>query len=314
MLFRAMVEADLDNVLACTVTESVGQVGPDRYRAKLADRQYRPEWTWLAESSGRILARAVWWGQPDHDHPGALDCLYVHPSVEDRVGFAADLLTAAQRTFGDGEAPAYHLNLPNGWRNDPVVSAEVAWRQAAAAKAGLVDVLERLRFEWTPDVGLPRSNGRLVFSAEPDDDRFVEVLRRVAEDSLDVTTRRSVAAMGADTQARDDVAFYRGMLGERSWWRLAHTSDGRLAGFAMPNRNVHGPVVGYLGIVPEMRGQGYIDDVLAEIVRIHTAAGAQRIIATTDTANRPMAAAFERAGFRNYETRLVLSVPPAVSA
>ena len=77
----------------------------------------------------------------------------------------------------------------------------------------------------------------------------------------------------------------------------------------MPNRNPYGPVVGYLGVVPELRGRRYIDDILAEITRFHAAKGAPRITATTDMTNVPMAAAFERAGYRNYEVRLVASAP-----
>jgi len=37
--------------------------------------------------------------------------------------------------------------------------------------------------------------------------------------------------------------------------------------------------------------------------------GAQRIRADTDTTNLPMAAAFERAGYRRFGIRLVLSAP-----
>ena len=58
-----------------------------------------------------------------------------------------------------------------------------------------------------------------------------------------------------------------------------------------------------------MRGHRYIDDILAEITRFHAANGAHRITATPDMTNLPMAAAFERAGYRNYETGLVLSAP-----
>jgi hypothetical protein len=43
--------------------------------------------------------------------------------------------------------------------------------------------------------------------------------------------------------------------------------------------------------------------------RFHAAKGAHRITATSDMTNLPMAAAFERAGYRNYEVRLILSAP-----
>ena len=77
----------------------------------------------------------------------------------------------------------------------------------------------------------------------------------------------------------------------------------------LPNRNTYGAVVGYLGVVPAMRGRGYIDDLVAETTRFHAGRGEPRIMATTDTTNLPMAAAFERAGYRAYSARYVLSEP-----
>ena len=77
----------------------------------------------------------------------------------------------------------------------------------------------------------------------------------------------------------------------------------------LPNRNTDGAVVGYLGVVPALRGRGYIDDMVAETTRFHAGRGEPRVTATTDTTNRPMAGAFERAGYRAYGTRYVLSEP-----
>lgn len=133
MLFRSTTGADLDRVLACTIIEPISWIPADRYRSELADQQYRPEWTWIAEDSDQILARALWWGLPGSAHPLALDCVYVHDSVTDRIGFAAALLTAGHDAFraqGAPKLPQYDLNLPNGWRGDPAVSAAVGWRRA----------------------------------------------------------------------------------------------------------------------------------------------------------------------------------------
>jgi RimJ/RimL family protein N-acetyltransferase len=77
----------------------------------------------------------------------------------------------------------------------------------------------------------------------------------------------------------------------------------------LPNRNSSGAVVGYLGVVPRMRGRGYINDLVAETTRFHAGRGEPRIGATTDTTNLPMAAAFERAGYRAWGIRYVLSAP-----
>jgi ribosomal protein S18 acetylase RimI-like enzyme len=316
MLFRSTVDADLDRVLACTVTEPVSWIQPDRHRRGLADRSHRDEWTWIAESGDRIVARAVWTGFPDADHPYGLDCVWVDDAITgaDRVDLAAGLLAAAHGAFraaGMRALPGCYLLLPGNSDGDPAVAAALSWRREAAARAGLTEPLRRLRYEWTPAAGVPEPPAGLAFRPEPDDEAFVAAFIRVAEGSLDVTTRRTVAAIGPERQAREDLDVYRSLRGERSWWRLAHTADGRLAGFAIPSRGDDGTAtVGYLGVVPELRGNGYVHDLLAEITRFHAAVGAPRIMALTDETNLPMAAAFERAGYRAIGSWLILSEPP----
>ena len=235
MLIRPTTEADLDQILAWPVTEPAGVVPADRYREELDRGQYRPEWTWVAEDEGRVLARAVWWGFSDAAYPLVLDCVSADGSlpaggpVSGRAVLAARLIAAGQRALrrpGPSVAPGFEINLPTGWRSDPAVAAAFAWRRDAAARAGLTDELERIRFEWTPGAGLPPSSGRLVFRPEPDDDAFLDVFRQIAVGSLDVITRREVAALGATHQARDDMGIYLAMPGERDWWRLAYTADG----------------------------------------------------------------------------------------
>jgi RimJ/RimL family protein N-acetyltransferase len=75
----------------------------------------------------------------------------------------------------------------------------------------------------------------------------------------------------------------------------------------MPSRNYDAWIIGYIGVVPEQRGRGYVDDLLAEGTAILAAQGAQVIKADTDTGNGPMAAAFARAGYQVTARRIVLS-------
>ncbi|HEY3503832.1 MAG TPA: GNAT family N-acetyltransferase [Actinocatenispora sp.] len=312
MQFRPTVGAELDRVLAMFTADPVNWVDAAQYRADLADRQYRPEWTWVAEDRGQFVALAVWWSMPSHATPRALDHLYVSDRVADRVGAGADLLTAAHAAYAEAGAttlPEYHLRLPNGWRHRPGVVTELEWRSAVAGRAGLTEELERLQYVWTADAGVPESRGRLVFEPEPSDEAFVDVFRRVAVGSLDTTTRRHVAAYGPVAAAREDLEFYLGAPDTREWWRMARTADGELAGFGIPWRNPYGLNVGYLGVVPELRGNGYIDEILTEITRFHAAAGARRITATTDLVNVPMQKAFDRGRYRNTQVRLLLSAP-----
>ncbi|MEU9459119.1 GNAT family N-acetyltransferase [Streptomyces sp. NPDC048312] len=313
MLFRPTTEADLARVVAVTVDEPVGWIDADRYQDELRQGMYRPEWTWIAEDEGRVVARALWWGQADSAHPVALDCLYVDPALDGRADIAAGLLAAGLRAFaaqGAPKPPLYNLTLPVGWRDDPAAVAAVEWRGRAAVRAGLTREVERLRLEWTPDRGLPRAGGELTFAPGPDEE-FLRLFRRTAVGSLDDETRRSLAAKGAEATARAEMDFYLGCPGRRDWWRLAYAADGEVVGFALPSATPYARNVGYLGVVPEFRGRGYVDELLAEITRIHADAGTELITATTDTGNAPMAAAFGRAGYRISQIRMIYSAPAA---
>jgi hypothetical protein len=317
VIFRSAVESDLERALPLLVADLAGAVTPDLFRIRISSREYRPEWTWIAEESagGALLAVAFWWATPQESRPAALDGVYVDESVgsaADRTKVAVGLLTAAHRAYakaGVVKPPDYHIFVPGDWRDRPDALAALTWRQEAARQAGLPASLERLCYEWTPMAGLPDLPGRLLFRAEADDEVFVDLFRRVLVGTLDATSRKEAEVTGAGAQARKDVASYRDrMRGDRAWWRVAETPDGEVAGFGIPARNTEFPVVGYLGVLPAHRGHGYVDEILAEITRILAVqAGAAVIRADTDLGNRPMAAAFERAGYRNFSRRLVLS-------
>ncbi len=120
---------------------------------------------------------------------------------------------------------------------------------------------------------------------------------------IDVEDARSAV----DATAREEMGFYLSAPGKREWWRIAYTCEGEVAGMGIPSATPYSVNVGYLGVVPEFRGRGYVDEVLAEITRLHVANGESRITATTDMGNTPMAAAFGRAGYRNTEIRINLS-------
>lgn len=307
VLIRQATPAELEEPTGFTVEDPVGCVDADRLREEAAVGRFRPEWTWFAVDGSRIVARALWWGRVDSRRPLTLDCLHVLPDVPDRAALATGLLLRGHAEF-DAQ-PEYQLILRTDGRDaDPDVADAVAWRSDAARAAGLTDVVERLRYEWTRAAGVPARSGRLVFRPA-NDEEFLAVFRRVAVGSLDVATQRDLAATDADSQAQSDLEFYRSCPGERSWWRLAETTDGELVGVAIPSATPYARNVGYLGVVPELRGRGYVDDILGEITRVHAADGADRITATTDVPNTPMAAAFERASYEVKEIRMVFGAP-----
>ncbi|MEU4729957.1 GNAT family N-acetyltransferase [Streptomyces sp. NPDC023588] len=311
MIFRAATAdpADVDRALAYPADGPVAALTAEKVREELAGNQFRPEWTWFAEDAdGEVLARALWWGRADSERPIALDCLQVRSSVADPAAVAAGLLAAGHAAFGN--LPVYNISLPCGWRDEPELAAAVAWRREAAYGAGLTREIERLRYEWTPAAGTTEPTGRLVFR-DGTDEEFLDAFVRLSAGSLDLHTQTELQSMDAEQLAREDVEFYLDCPGERSWWRLAHLPDGTLAGMAIPSATPYHRNVGYLGVVPEQRGQGLIDEILGEITRFHASEGAERVTATTDSVNAPMAAAFDRAGYQVSEIRLVMEAPTA---
>ncbi|WP_424212869.1 GNAT family N-acetyltransferase [Streptomyces sp. BI20] len=308
-------EAGFARVAAAGDEDPLPGIGPEKLREELAARRIRPEWIGLAEDEeGRPLARALWWGRADGELPVALDCLRVSPAAAEAAGTTPEELGAALLALGHesfGRRPEYNLMLAPDWHEREALREGAAWRRAAAARGGLGREIERLRFEWTPETAVPAP---AVDAERPGpvfrpgtDDEFREVFARVAAGSLDLHTRGELARGATPEEiAADDLAFYEDCPGERSWWRLALLPDGEtVAGFTVPSATPYARNVGYIGVVPEQRGRGLIHPILAETVRVHRESGAERITATTDAVNVPMAAAFEKAGFTVTERRLI---------
>jgi RimJ/RimL family protein N-acetyltransferase len=301
---RTAVETDLDAVLALMAEKSVNTATPERFTELLANGHYKYAHTWVALDAGEVVGAAVWWSFPAGTAPMSLDGLYAAPSVTQPSPMWTELIRAARAVAPECD---YHIFLPGGWRDDSPVLSSLEPRLAAARAAGLGTTLERLRFEWLSSMPVPARSSRLTFRPEPDDEAFVNIFKRVAEGSLDYTTHQEIARDGLDAYARSDLELYQQMPGERTWWKFAYDAAGDLVGFAMPSRNNGGPVVGFLGVVPEHRGHGYGEDLLAEITADLADLGAERITADTDLDNTPMAAAFRRLGYTNFAVRLVLS-------
>lgn len=80
-------------------------------------------------------------------------------------------------------------------------------------------------------------------------------------------------------------------------------------GFVTPARNDYNPIIGYLAVLPERRGNGYIDEILTEGTWILAEQGVPRIRAATDLGNAPMAQAFRRAGYVNFERTISMTWP-----
>ena len=168
----------------------------------------------------------------------------------------------------------------------------------------------------------PPVPGRLSFRTldEVGEDAFVDAMMRVSEGTLDREIREERERLGPQGAARDFFEDARRVEHDPSWWRLAYDGPGGdLAGLVMPAEPPGFLTIFYVGVVPEMRGRGYVDDLLAAGTAALLGARAQSggekpLRADTDVANTPMAAAFRRAGWTRFAGRreYVADLAPAL--
>ncbi|QKW07963.1 GNAT family N-acetyltransferase [Streptomyces sp. NA04227] len=265
----------------------------DTYAMVADGGAYRPEWTWVALRDGVVVARAAWWAPPEAPQPTGLDWFDFTDAEA-----AVQLLRAAPFHV------EYSLMLPPDWRANPRVRAEAEARTAAIEAAGFRKLVERYRYAWTSDCPLPERTGRLEYRPATDEAVLRDVVRRIQEDSLDAHDLHDIAEFGTEKAVDILLDILDSMPSPRSWWRLAHTPDGEIAGLHVPARNSSGPCVGFIGVVPEQRGHGYARDLLIECTQDLVAHGATRIIAATDQGNFPMAAHFAAVGYPVSEERV----------
>ncbi|TDD42395.1 GNAT family N-acetyltransferase [Nonomuraea terrae] len=177
-------------------------------------------------------------------------------------------------------------------------AADRAVAHQALIGAGFVMEVERLLLAWAaggdlPD-DLPDDRGRLTYrpARRMDPSEVIDLLVRISEGSLDHDTRTEVARVGAEHEARwvyDDLV---NRKAGPDWFVIGYLDDYPVGLVAPDDRSI-----AYIGVVPEHRGQGYVDDLLARGTRTLAEAGVERVIAGTDVGNVPTAAAFLRAGY-----------------
>lgn len=269
----------------------------------------RPEWMWVALRGDHVVARVAWWSRTGDTVPYLLDIF----DLED-VAAGVQLLSTAMAAVlpPGGQPPEYNRDVPADWRSSTASRSVVEDRMAALEQTGARLFVERLRLEWRPGTPVPSPSGRLAFRQVRDTDEIVALMTRVLDGTLDAHSRADLTRMSPREAALDhyerELAHYRS---PRDWWRVATLPDGEPVGFVTPARNNYNAIIGYIAVLPEHRGNGYIDDLLAEGTRILHAQDVPRIRAATDLANIPMANAFTRAGYVNFERAINMKWPGA---
>ncbi|NYF11241.1 ribosomal protein S18 acetylase RimI-like enzyme [Leifsonia sp. AK011] len=303
MSVRPATPGELPRLFGWASAEPVAWVDDSRLHRELNTRNYRPEWCWTAELDGALVGRALWWGPADAELPVSLDCLLVRDTAVAPEDIGAALIEVGLETFGSSQVLEFNVDVATDWADDPAAVHAIEWRGRAARAGGFARTTERVTFARESSDPRPERSSRLQFAPAADEE-FRAHFARVAEGSLDAHTLDMVAREGVEALADNDLKFYLSLPGERSAWRIATWTDQSI-GFIIPTRTAYDASISYLGVLPEYRGRGYVNDLLAEMVHTHHDSGEARIVGTTDATNTPMRGAFERAGFAATRRRIV---------
>ncbi|MFB7215099.1 GNAT family N-acetyltransferase [Streptomyces sp. NPDC056255] len=267
----------------------------------------RPEWMWVALHGERLVARIAWWGRSG-ETPLLLDFFDLDDTLPEpeRGEIGLKLLETATAAVVPAGAPRpeYGRFVPADWREDPAAREVVEARIRVMERSGARMLVERLRLEWRAGTAVPADGGRLRFRPVDGREDLLALMTPVMEGTLDAHGQSDLASglsarEAAEKHYDEELAKYRT---PHEWWRIAELPDGEPVGFVVPARNNYNPIIAYIGVLPAHRGHGYIDDILAEGTRVLAAQDdVERIRASTDLGNVPMAKSFARLGYVNFE-------------
>lgn len=257
---------------------------PEPARSQLAtafdEGRTRPEWCFTEGA-----ARLAFWA-PYRDADPVITWQF-EPGPDPDL--AAGLLRRALSEMGLDKM-IHDISLKPGLT--PVVDRAV--EHQALLGAGFAMEVERLMLEWAAGSDVPVDPGRLTYRPARglDAATVLDLLVRISEGSLDYDTQVELATAGAEHEARwmyDDLV---NRKGKPDWFVVGYLGDDPV-GLVAPDDHS----IAYIGVVPEHRGHGYVNDLLAKGTATLAETGVGRIVAATDVGNTPTANAFLRAGY-----------------
>jgi ribosomal protein S18 acetylase RimI-like enzyme len=272
------------------------------------------EWCFVMQEAEQIIGTLAYWGLPSTQKPSDFVLLSLPWERTDFLtlgrSFLHDTLLEMRKTY-DLQEIGHVLDLPPlkpQWQFFP------EQRLALFEQIGFRLTRKTQRFEWQGETEPPRPPQRLHFRSLPEvgEQAFIKAIEHVSAGTFDQYIQEEREQHGPEKQAHDFFLDLQQMEHEPSWWQLAYTPQNELVGLTMPAKNPGSATIGYIGVVPQFRGRGYVNDLLIASTSILYQAGLTTIRADTDLSNEPMAQAFLRNGYTKFAQRyeFTLSLTP----
>lgn len=270
---------------------------PERTEAVLIqlwdEYQSCPEWCFIAETGGKPIARLGFWMLPSITGVFHLSWLEL-PWHEDYLNAGKALWNRSIAQMKGYGAESVEADLDSDARFHDR-------RDRFYEHVGMKLLQEKIEYVLPTGIEPVADAGRLVFRdlIEVGADAFLGAIAQVTRGTLDREDQFELAR----TNPEDIARRYFGILQDIDYtperWQLAYRPDGELVGLVAPQMlNDEVGAINYIGVVPALRGQGYVNDLLAQGTRLLETSGAKKVIASIDRLNAPMEAAVIRAGFK----------------
>lgn len=255
----------------------------------------RPDWTLIAADRDRPIGRLAMFSEPLGCELPEVEChlaaLWLDLGHSERDAAAAELLNRAAE-LASAVAPTIIERRLNPEVHDQIPM----WRSILEANAFHI-FQEKEGFVWTDTGQAIPERARLRFRTfnEVGPDAFGDAMAVAIEATLDRNDRYYLERCGPRGWGRQMVEFLKS--GDERSWLLGYEADGALVGYvAIGPFEPDTATVAHIGVAPNHRGRGYVDELLAAGTAAARSRGFRSILSDVDTLNAPMIAAMERNG------------------
>ena len=272
----------------------------DQIDRLFAEGVSRPEWCFVIEDGQNRVGRIGFEVQPTMSNPAWLG------------------------TLPENELSAFGLDLP--WNSSFETAGRALFAAAAGALPEIPETLEirtnneihphhRERRELLTGLGFDLFIEKQGFSWV-DDGSAVEVPTRLTYETIEdasIDTFRLVMGQCGDGSLDRNDRYYRDGSGPQNWalqmteyvseddttmWLIGYKNDEAVGYVAVGSDEDWGSTIIHVGVLPDHRGNGYIDDLIAAGTAAAQDRGITSMLSDVDVVNLPMMAAMRRAGHR----------------
>jgi ribosomal protein S18 acetylase RimI-like enzyme len=262
------------------------------------------EWCFVIEAEGKFLGRIIYGVFEEQPYDLKIWQLKIADTAYDLVKVGNKLLAdSIEELKPKGfKTVEYHLYS--------TASVTFETYQSLFKEQGFYIVQEKKSFE-ANQVRYIENAKRLRFKTlqEVGEGEFIDAIEMVTEGTLDREDLSSIISHGSKQAASLYFELLKEIELNETWWRMAYDTKGELVGLIVPQKfSENRGAINYIGVVPNKRGKGYVNDLLWEGSRLMLEDGIQRLIADIDVKNYPLEKALELLGFKYKGLEMVLKL------